>query len=63
MKPETYLAEKGFKTFSMKKTFKRHCERMALRMSLDSKGIYSKEFLDKVFEKMMGSKDLDRRKR
>lgn len=54
MRPEIFLARKGFRTLTIKKTFRRHCERLAEKMRLGKRKSYPEEVLVKAWEQMMG---------
>lgn len=54
MRPEIFLARKGFRTFTMKRTFKRHCERLATKLKVKKSRVYSEHFLNQAYELMMG---------
>lgn len=54
MRPEIFLARKGFRTMTMKKTFRKVCDRLALQMQLGKRMSYPERLLNIAWEKMMG---------
>ena len=54
MRPEIFLARKGFRTMTMKKTFRKVCDQIALQMRLGRRKSYPEKLLNLAWETMMG---------